>query len=352
MNISWDNIYLAMQIVVSAQLILGILVNLYEFKPRNILLAFHCYLIVYTYNIFFSYELNNTYLNSSLHIISSYIYFGPTLYLYLKSLVNEELPIKHIIAHYLLPFVLCVAYNIYPYKLYTLFIYVFLIVYVILSFGVYKKIIPIVKGNLKKRFSWFIGITLVYLCLDTPMIIIEDLSFFNISPFDEIYPSTNEFFYEYLHFPLLFFHFFILSLYTITEIPRFKKFFLTKTLKASGVSTVEQQTLKHNIESFFNDDKLFLNPDLSLEILSKKLNTEKSLVSKFLKETYNKGFNDFVNQYRIEAFKKHLSEKTYENYDLVSLAKETGFKSKATFYRVFKQLEGITPNQYKKQLDD
>lgn len=351
MNITWDTIYLAIQIVVSAQLLLGILLNVFELKTRNLLLAYSSFLIIYTYNVFFSYDLNNWYLNKSLHIIASYIYFGPTLYLYLKSLLLEgATSSKDLLKHYTLPFAICLAYNVFQFPYYAFVIYAFLFFYSVKSIQVFKQINGIISGALKKRFHWFIGITFVYLLLDTPMLILEDLAILNISPFVGIYPVVNEFFYSYIHYPLLFAHFFILSLYTITEIPRFKKYFLSKSLKESGVDTKEQKALKKHLQQLFDKDKVYLDTQFSLDKLSKLLELEKSLVSKFLKETYNKGFNEFINEYRVEEFKRLLNESQYQNYDLVGLANESGFKSKATFFRVFKELEGITPNQYKKKL--
>ena len=36
-------------------------------------------------------------------------------------------------------------------------------------------------------------------------------------------------------------------------------------------------------------------------------------------------------------------------FDLLSIAKNAGFASKASFYRIFKESEGMTPNQYAKK---
>lgn len=351
MNITWDHIYLAIQIVVTIQLILGIILNTIEFKTRNLLLAYLCFLVVYTYNVFFLYPSYSKYAHKFLHLIGSYIYFGPTFYLYLKSLTGK-LGKREIFKHYSIPFTICLTYNLSGFSLYSVFIYVFLIGYILASVPLYHNVKTLLSGALKKRFLWFIFIHLLYLVLDTPMIILEDLAIAEISIAEKLYPSVNHFFYTYLHFPLLFFHFFILSLYAITEIPRFKKFFLSKTLKDSGIGDQQTLELKSQMTELFEKEKIFLNPSLNLEKLSVKMNLEKSLISKFLKETYNKGFNDFINEHRVNEFKRILVNPKYKNYDLVGLANESGFKSKATFYRVFKEIEGLTPNQYKKTLQN
>jgi len=350
-NITWDNIYLAIQIVVSVQLFLGIALNILEFKTRNLLLAYSCFLVIYSYNIFFTYQLDNFYLQQPLHIVASYIYFGPTLYLYFKSIRKEKgIHFKDFLKHYSIPVLLCLIYNVVKYPYYNFLIYTILFVYIALSFSICRQLLNHLEGSLRKRLLWFIGITGVYLILDTPMLIIEDLAILEISPFSLIHKPVNTFFYQFIHYPLLYIHFFILSLYAITEIPRFKRYFLTKSLRESGISIKDRQVFSQKIKHFFEVERIFLDPHLSLEVLSEKTHVEKSLVSKLIKEHYQKGFNDVVNQYRVKEFKTLLENEVYKNYDLVGLAKESGFSSKATFYRVFKDLEGVTPNQYKKQL--
>ncbi len=302
---------------------------------------------------FFFYSTAPKFIQNVLHLFGSYIYFGPTLYLYLRSLVIGNLASRRtLILHYATPFLCCLIYNIFDFKIYSWLVYVFLIGYTITIVPLVKQILQSLQGSLRKRFVWFIGITILYLVLDTPMILIEDLATLKVSFFPKIYPELNEFFYQNLHFPLLFLHFFILSLYSITEIPRFKKYFLSKSLEASGVTNEKQQSLLNELIKLFDDDQIYLDTNLSLERLSKQLGIEKSLVSKLLKEKYNKGFNEYVNSYRVQEFKRLVSNPSYQHYDLVGLANESGFKSKATFYRVFKEIEGITPNQYKNSLSD
>ena len=352
MNITWDNIFLAIQIVVTIQLLFGILLNLFEFRRRNILLAFVCLLIIYTYNIFFLYTITlNDYLQKPLHLILSYIYFGPTLYLYLKSLTtNTRLSNNLLIKHYLLPIILCTTYNIFNYKLYGLIVNTFTVVYFIASLKLFKSILSNLQTALKIRFKWFFIITSIYIILDTPMLIIEDLAVLKTAPFVKIYPIINDLFYKFLHFPLILFHFFILSVYAITEIPHFKKYFVSISLMDSGITQNKVEQLKQNLDTLLLKEKIYLNPDLTLAMLSKKLNIEKSILSKFLKENYNKGFNSIINSYRVEEFKNLLKEGKLNNYDLVGLGKESGFKSKATLYRVFKEIVGKTPNEYKNEL--
>ena len=60
----------------------------------------------------------------------------------------------------------------------------------------------------------------------------------------------------------------------------------------------------------------------------------------------NKGFNEFVNTYRIEEVKKYLLQNDFSNLTISGMALEAGFNSQATFQRVFKKLEGMTPTEF------
>jgi len=51
-------------------------------------------------------------------------------------------------------------------------------------------------------------------------------------------------------------------------------------------------------------------------------------------------------------FKGKLKKNEHPNFDLLSIAKESGIKSKASFYRIFKKYEDITPREYLCSLND
>jgi YesN/AraC family two-component response regulator len=57
-----------------------------------------------------------------------------------------------------------------------------------------------------------------------------------------------------------------------------------------------------------------------------------------------KNFNDFLNEFRIDHFKKLLEN---DQFSIEGMAYESGFKSKTSFYRAFKKSTGQTPLQYK-----
>ncbi len=97
-------------------------------------------------------------------------------------------------------------------------------------------------------------------------------------------------------------------------------------------------------------EKPYLNSDLTAVALAKQLNITRHQLSQILNEQVGKNFYDFINAYRVEAFKSYLKDPAFANYNLLGIALESGFKSKSSFNAIFKKVTGMTPSQYRKSL--
>lgn len=97
-----------------------------------------------------------------------------------------------------------------------------------------------------------------------------------------------------------------------------------------------------------NEEKLYLRPELNLQILSQHTGLQQKTISAVLNQHIHKSFNAFVNEYRIEAFKKKIKQADMENLTMAGIAAECGFNSQATFQRTFKEITGMSPGEYKK----
>ncbi len=104
------------------------------------------------------------------------------------------------------------------------------------------------------------------------------------------------------------------------------------------------------LNKLMQDDKIYLNSDLNLEILARYLQTSEKICSHVLSNGLNSNFNQFVNGYRIEAFKKKILQGQHKQLTLSSLAYACGFDSKSTFNRSFKLANQMTPSQYVKSV--
>ena len=107
---------------------------------------------------------------------------------------------------------------------------------------------------------------------------------------------------------------------------------------------------KEPISKLFHEEKIFLDPELNLTQLSEKVALNRNEVSEIINTGFGMNFNDFVNTFRIEEFKKRLQGGDHQQFSLVGLAFECGFNSKATFNRVFKKAMKLTPSEYVQSL--
>jgi len=104
--------------------------------------------------------------------------------------------------------------------------------------------------------------------------------------------------------------------------------------------------LKQQIER----DLLYLDPELSLKSLAETINLNSNFVSKIINDGLNQTFSDCINEYRVNAVMKKLSDSTSKNTTFLAIAFDCGFNSKTTFNRVFKKHVGVTPLQFKNNL--
>nr|WP_290444209.1 AraC family transcriptional regulator [Pseudoalteromonas sp. XMcav2-N] len=93
------------------------------------------------------------------------------------------------------------------------------------------------------------------------------------------------------------------------------------------------------------DDKLYLDAELTLQKLSDASGVSTNYLSQVLNETLKVNFFDFVNHWRIEAAKARLLAGTES---VLHIALEVGFNARSSFYKAFKKETGLTPSEYRR----
>jgi AraC-like DNA-binding protein len=100
------------------------------------------------------------------------------------------------------------------------------------------------------------------------------------------------------------------------------------------------------INHFFEQEKPYLNKDLSLVQVAASLDIPIRDLSYILNNYFNSRFTDFVNQYRIKHVISIFNDSYIENFTIESAAMDAGFMSKSGFYKSFKKLYNMTPTEY------
>ncbi len=120
--------------------------------------------------------------------------------------------------------------------------------------------------------------------------------------------------------------------------------------KNSNLHAQSIETHKYELLRLMTEEKVFKNNKLTVNDVANQLNIPRQHLSEILNVHMKTGFQDLLNQYRVEEFIRCLKNKTYNNYTLLGIANEVGFSSKSSFNTTFKKLKGMTPSQYKKTL--
>jgi len=123
------------------------------------------------------------------------------------------------------------------------------------------------------------------------------------------------------------------------------------TPNPESIPQVEDQKLispeeVKRIQTMMETEKWYLNPDLNLSQLAKEVNMTRAQLSQVINIGFDKNFNDFVNSFRVNAFKKKLHEGEHQQLSLLGIAYDCGFNSKATFNRVFKKFTNTSPSEF------
>jgi AraC-like DNA-binding protein len=101
------------------------------------------------------------------------------------------------------------------------------------------------------------------------------------------------------------------------------------------------------LEVLCKERHIYTDCTLNREKVAEKLGISAGYVSQIVNTITEDNFANYINQYRVEAVKEMIFNSDYENYNLLAMGLESGFTSKATFYKAFKKHTGQTPNEYK-----
>ena len=113
------------------------------------------------------------------------------------------------------------------------------------------------------------------------------------------------------------------------------------------IKVSQKEQLKNNLIRLFESDKIYKQTDLRITTVSECLKTNRTYVSRLINEEFNINFNEFVNRYRVKEARELLNSRNNYLYTMELIAEKSGFGSVNSFTRVFKELEGVTPGQFK-----
>ncbi len=123
--------------------------------------------------------------------------------------------------------------------------------------------------------------------------------------------------------------------------------FVLEKIKGQMLDEKKIAELKGELLPYMENEKPYLNYDVSLNSLAQALNTNSKYLSYLINKEFKTNFSSFINTYRIEEAKILLSNPVNDIYTIETIAEMTGFKSKSAFNTAFKKFTNLTPSKYK-----
>ena len=124
---------------------------------------------------------------------------------------------------------------------------------------------------------------------------------------------------------------------------------LQKTAQTTAPLSVKNDELMQRITQLMEQEKPYLSNELKVSDIADKLGTSSRNISDCIKNSTDNTFANFINVYRINYAKQLMRQQPDMKISEVFLS--SGFANETTFFRIFKAITGMTPNEWKAKND-
>ena len=118
---------------------------------------------------------------------------------------------------------------------------------------------------------------------------------------------------------------------------------IVKEQEVPAMSLEQMKTICDAATDFLVESKAYLRPDISLAVFAKEMNVSSKTLSKCINGYLKINFFEFINRMRVEEAKQRLADLETSGYNIDSIYGDCGFRSRSSFFMVFKKIEGKSP---------
>ena len=114
----------------------------------------------------------------------------------------------------------------------------------------------------------------------------------------------------------------------------------------SGLDESQIAAILGQLRDFMQQQKPYLQSDLTLESLSRQMNLTRHYISQAINATTGANFYRLVNEYRVAEFGRRVAAGEASRFSLAAIAMDCGFGSVTAFYTAMKQITGQRPGEF------
>ena len=114
------------------------------------------------------------------------------------------------------------------------------------------------------------------------------------------------------------------------------------------VDEAECADIVKRMKEYLDRERVFTNADLKMKDLADVLHLSAPKLSQVFNLYLGQNYYDFINQYRLDEFKRLIAAGEYKRYTIAALSEQCGFK-RSNFFSTFRKVEGMTPAEYLKK---
>ncbi len=122
----------------------------------------------------------------------------------------------------------------------------------------------------------------------------------------------------------------------------------TSKYQTSSLKEEEMDEIYRAITHHLVDKKIYLDPNLKVQHIAQQVGVTTHNISQTINSKAQQPFYDLVNSYRVNHLKRLLVDPQNQHYTILGLGIESGFNSKTSLNRIFKQQTGMSPGEFRK----
>ena len=260
---------------------------------------------------------------------------GPLYYFYTKSYLNQSVKLEKKAFIHVLPFIIVLVLNslaLLSKEFYVSFgiyaIYLHFLAYIISSFLWKENYLKSNRsvGQIKRKWLTYTHIGIFFIWVSYFVFLIGDYIPYIVGP---------------LTYSIAIYS---LSLWAISNKALQED---EKKYQNSSLDNHTSSELFKALENYFYAERVYLNPNLKLQMVAAELKVAPHTLSQVVNENYDHNFQHFLNAYRIQEAKIKLGSTAHKNLTISSIAYDCGFNSISAFNTAFKKLVNQTPSQFR-----